>query len=48
MKHWGGALVPQAWGSRKLKENVEPWSQQDQQDPGPLKQAAREKEEGQR
>lgn len=48
MKHWGGALVPQAWGSRKLKENVEPRSQQDQQGPGPSKQAAREKEERQR
>ncbi|XP_027955533.1 protein FAM90A1-like [Eumetopias jubatus] len=48
MKHWAGALVPQAWGSRKLKENVEPWSQQDQQNPGSLKQAEREKGEGQR
>ncbi|XP_004405784.1 PREDICTED: putative protein FAM90A14P-like [Odobenus rosmarus divergens] len=48
MKHWAGALVPQALGSRKLKENVEPRSQQDQQNPGSLKQAEREKGEGQR
>ncbi|XP_032269127.1 putative protein FAM90A14P [Phoca vitulina] len=46
MKHWAGALVPQALGSRKLKENVEPRSQQDQQNPGSLKQAEREKGEG--
>ncbi|XP_045735469.1 putative protein FAM90A14 [Mirounga angustirostris] len=48
MKHWARALVPQALGSRKLKENVEPQSQQDQQNPGSLKQAEREKGEGPR
>ncbi|XP_032184803.1 putative protein FAM90A23P [Mustela erminea] len=48
MKHWGRALDLQALGSRKLKENIEPRSQQDQQKPGPLKQAEREKGEGPR
>ncbi|XP_047575715.1 putative protein FAM90A14P [Lutra lutra] len=48
MKHWGRALDLQALGSRKLKENVEPRSQQDQENPGPLKQAERKKGEGPR
>lgn len=48
MKHWGRALDLQALGSRKLKENIEPCSQQDQQNPGPLKQAERVKGEGPR
>ncbi|XP_044942093.1 putative protein FAM90A14P [Mustela putorius furo] len=48
MKHWGRAFDLQALGSRKLKENIEPRSQRDQQNPGPLKQAEREKGEGPR
>ena len=46
IKHWGMTLVPVALGSRRLKENVEPWSQWDQwHQAGLLDQAEREKAE---
>lgn len=48
MKSWDGSLALQALGSRKLKENVPPRPQRDQDKPGPLSQAEREKEERQR
>ena len=49
IKHWGMTLIPVALGSRRLKENVEPWSQWDQwHQAGLLDQAEREKEERRR
>ncbi|XP_039080862.1 putative protein FAM90A26 [Hyaena hyaena] len=47
MKRWDGSLGPQALGSRKLKENVQPGHERNQHRPGPLDQAEREEEERQ-
>ncbi|CAK7314875.1 Putative protein FAM90A5P [Vulpes lagopus] len=49
IRHWGATLLPVALGSRRLKENVEPWSQPDQRHKaGLLNQAEREKVERRR
>lgn len=45
MKHWDGALAPQALGSKKMKENRAPRAPKDLQNPGSVHPAARDREQ---